>query len=223
MFGICLEPPMNFQDMLKKYKAFIFDFDGVVVDSLGIKAEAFGLLFEDLGPEVMAKVKAHHLRNGGVTRYEKFKIYYRQFMGCEITPQESETLDRRYSELVVRKVIEAEAIPGVMDVLRAIKDSGKFCCVLSATPEAEIRHIVKERQMGGFFCEVVGSPRSKKDNLGLILKRNKIVAPEAVYFGDATSDLEAAKAYGVDFVGVVGSEDGELSKISDIMIIKDFL
>jgi phosphoglycolate phosphatase-like HAD superfamily hydrolase len=214
---------MNFTDLLKKYNAFIFDFDGVIVDSLGIKAEAFGLLFEDLGPEVMAKVRAHHLQNGGVTRYEKFKIYYSQFMGREITPQESEMLDRKYSDLVVRKVIEAEAIPGVMDVLRRIKGSGKFCCVLSATPEAEVRHIVKERNMTEFFREVVGSPRSKKDNLGLIFERNKIVPSEAIYFGDATSDLEAAQAHGVDFIGVMGTKDGELSKTPNIIIIKDFL
>jgi phosphoglycolate phosphatase-like HAD superfamily hydrolase len=214
---------MNFTDLLKKYNAFIFDFDGVIVDSLGIKADAFGLLFEDLGPDVMAKVKAHHLKNGGVTRYEKFKIYYRQFMGREITPQESAMLDWKYSELVVRKVVEAEAIPGVMDVLRMIKDSGKFCCVLSATPEAEIRHIVEARNMAGFFREVVGSPRPKKENLGLVLERNKITPSGAVYFGDATSDLEAAQAYGVAFIGVMNSKDGELSKTPNIKIIRDFL
>lgn len=223
MFGPGLELCVNIPDLLKRYKAFIFDFDGVIADSLGVKSEAFGLLFEDLGPEVMAKVRAYHLRHGGVSRYEKFKYYYRAFMGREITPTESEALDRKYAGLVVRKVVEASLIPGVMEVLAAIKDSGKFCCVLSATPEMEMRHIVKARDMGDFFREVVGSPRSKKENLGLIITRNNLVARESVYFGDAQSDLEAAREYGVDFIGVTGAGGKELNDFPEICKIKNFL
>jgi beta-phosphoglucomutase-like phosphatase (HAD superfamily) len=212
---------MRLSEILSKYEAFIFDFDGVIVDSLGIKAEAFTQLFQDLGPQVMEKVKAYHLSHGGVSRYEKFKYYYRQFRKREITPQESAALDKQYSDLVVRRVIGAQAMAGVMEFLSLIKAKGKFCCVVSATPQDEIRHIVEKRKMSGFFNEVVGSPKSKKDNVGLILERNNLAAPKTVYFGDAKSDYEAAGYYGIDFIGVGDERNRELGNM-DVARIKNF-
>ena len=214
---------MNLIEMLRKYDAFIFDFDGVIVDSLGVKSEAFGQLFVDLGPEVMEKVKLYHLRNGGVSRYEKFKYYFRTFRGKEITAQESAMLDKQYSDLVVRKVVEADYIPGVVDVLKVIKTNNKFCCVISATPQDEIRHIVRERDLGNFFQVIVGSPRSKKENVGLVLAKHKLVSQKTLYFGDARSDYEAALAYGVDFIAVMGGGGKELLSQSEIIKIQDFL
>ena len=141
----------------------------------------------------MKKVKAYHLSHGGVSRYEKFKYYYREFKGREMTPQESAALDKQYSDLVVRRVIEAETIAGVMEFLSLIKANNKFCCVISATPQDEILYIVKERKMSGLFNEVLGSPRSKKGECRVGFKKIIHKANKMVYFGDAKSDYEAAK------------------------------
>jgi len=214
---------MDINGLVIKYEAFIFDFDGVIVDSLAIKAEAFGLLFADLGTEVMKRVKEHHLNNGGVSRYEKFQYYFQEYRGREITTQESAALDQQYSDLVVRKVIEAKTIPGVMEFLTLIKASGKFCCVVSATPQKEIRHIVEERKMSGFFAEVLGSPRSKNENVGILFERNKLVAQMTIYFGDAKSDYEAAKSYGLNFIGIAAAQGGELNAVKGIQLIQNFL
>lgn len=213
---------MDLDEFVLKYKAFIFDFDGVIVDSMGIKSEAFAQLFSDLGTDVMKEVKAYHLNNGGVSRYEKFKYYYHVFYGKEITQEETKALDKKYSDLVVRKVIEAASIPGVMEFLSCIKQSAKFCCVVSATPEAEIRHIVAERGLEEFFQEVVGSPRSKKDNVRLVMEKYKLKAEQTVFFGDAKSDYDAAREHGVSFIGVVSGDSGELKTVEGFSKIKDF-
>ena len=213
---------MKINSIISKYDGFIFDFDGVIVDSLGIKAEAFGLLFEDLGPAVMAEVRAYHLSHGGVSRYKKFEYYYRTFRGREITLEESAALDKKYSDLVVSKVVAGDAIPGVMDVLQAIRTAGKVCYVVSATPEAEIRHIVEARGLGSFFKDVLGSPCSKTDNVGVLIRKHGLTMKRLVYFGDAKSDLEAAQAHRVDFIGVVYGESTELKAIQGIEVIPDF-
>jgi len=213
---------MDLREMLAKYQAFIFDFDGVVVDSLGIKAEAFAQLFNDLGPQVMTQVKEYHLSHGGVSRYDKFQYFFKAFRGRDITESESAALDRQFSQIVMEKVIAAPAIPGVMEFLPLLKKCGKFCFVVSATPEEEIRQIVAARGLASFFNEVVGSPRSKKENVGLVIQKNWLNAREVVYFGDAKSDYEAARAFGVDFVGVGDASGSELANIAGILRIKDF-
>ena len=63
--------------MLNSYKAFIFDFDGVLVDSVNIKANAFGELFKEFGSEIQKKIIEHHLSHGVMARAEKIKYYYK--------------------------------------------------------------------------------------------------------------------------------------------------
>ena len=53
-------------------KAIIFDFDGVIAESVNVKTEAFASLYEPYGKDVVNKVEQHHLANGGVSRFEKF-------------------------------------------------------------------------------------------------------------------------------------------------------
>ncbi|ODS33770.1 MAG: hypothetical protein SCARUB_01127 [Candidatus Scalindua rubra] len=86
-----------------KYRFFFFDFDGVIVDSLETKAQAFGALFKDYGEEIVRKVIDYHLQNGGMSRYEKFKFYYNNFLNKKITQEIIGDLDREYSQLVVEK------------------------------------------------------------------------------------------------------------------------
>ena len=57
-------------------EAYFFDFDGVIVDSVQIKAKAFALLFESHGSQIQEKIVSHHLNNGGMTRSEKIKYYF---------------------------------------------------------------------------------------------------------------------------------------------------
>ena len=63
---------------IDSYEVFFFDFDGVIVDSLDIKSQAFGELFKDYGEDVVKKVMDYHLNEGwAMSRYEKFKYYYK--------------------------------------------------------------------------------------------------------------------------------------------------
>ncbi len=213
---------MLLKETILKYNAFIFDFDGVIADSLSIKAEAFEALFSQWGPAAAREIKKHHLAHGGISRYEKFKYYYRTYAGREVTAQESADLDRRYADLVVSRVIKASLIPGVLEFLGSIKRSGKPSFVVSATPQKEINHIVEARGLNKFFDLVLGSPAAKRDNVNFLLKEKKLKRDRTVYFGDAKSDHEAASLCGVDFIGVIAGQDSELKSIPGILWINDF-
>src|SRR3989304_1573816 len=67
-------------------RAIIFDFDGVIVESVDIKTKAFARLFEHEGKVVVEKVVDYHLKNGGVSRFDKFRVY--QCFVATATPQE---------------------------------------------------------------------------------------------------------------------------------------
>ena len=130
-------------------------------------------------------------------------------------------MDRQYSQLVVDRVIRAPFIEGARELIEAANARDKDCFVISATPQEEIRWIVKERRMEHLFKDVVGSPKSKKDNLSFLTEEYGLKAAESIFFGDAQADYEAAKDHGIQFVGIV-DKSRELEKVLNITKIKNF-
>jgi hypothetical protein len=56
-------------------KAIIFDFDGVITESVGVKTEAFKKLFCK-HPKHIGKIIKLHLSHGGLSRFVKFEMIY---------------------------------------------------------------------------------------------------------------------------------------------------
>lgn len=189
-------------NFFSKYNYIFFDFDGVIVDSVDIKTRAFAKLFEDYGEEVVKKVVEYHVQHGGVSRYEKFRYYYKNFLNRDITEKEMEMLDKKFSEFVFYEVLKAPFIPGVLKFLNICYKNNKTMFIVSATPKEEIEKIVEGKSLSKFFKEITGSPSKKAENLAYLIKKYKISPLNSIYFGDAKSDLEAAAKNNVFFVPI---------------------
>ena len=191
------------------YEAFFFDFDGVLADSVEVKTRAFAKLFEPHGPEIVERVIDHHRRHGGMTRVDKFSYYHREYLGTALNDKEMADLCRRFAALVVDEVVAAPEIPRADEFLK--KWSSRLdCFVISATPEEEIREIVKRRDMTNYFSEVFGAPADKTTNLQNLLNKYSLNPSKCCFFGDADSDYQAARACGTHFIGIVPDADAPL-------------
>ena len=186
--------------LINSKKILVFDFDGVIADSVEIKTQAFASLYEKYGNDVVSKVIKHHKNNGGVSRFEKIRKYHSEFLGLPITESKLDELCNEFSELVIDKVVAANEIPGVREFIEK-KCSGETICVInSATPTIEISSIIDKKQLSPFFDAIYGSPASKKVNLESLLSKFQLSANNGVFFGDAKSDFEASKSLKMDFV-----------------------
>lgn len=204
----------------KKY--FVFDFDGVVLESVRIKTDAFAALYAEFGSDVVAKVVAHHELNGGVSRFEKFKHYHLEFLGLRLSVDELEHLNNVFSKLVLKKILAANVVNGVFTFIDEIIGKGKVCGINSATPEDELRLIVEQRNFTKYFESVLGSPCTKLENLHKIKAQFNCEYSDMIFFGDATSDFDAALMAGIEFVGL-GIEGGVLGTGKyDCCLIPDF-
>lgn len=208
--------------LIKSKSVLIFDFDGVLVDSVEVKTRAFAELYSRYGDEVIRMVVEHHRANGGMSRFDKFKYYHSSFLNKEITEKGIAVLSERFSQLVREKVVNASAIPGAIEFIQQWCRDDRQCIINSATPEEEIRNIVLRRGWEAYFSKVYGSPDSKSVNLKYFLKTQKIDASECVFFGDAKADLAAANSCGVDFVGVGAAIAGLVSNEAEIPLLADF-
>jgi phosphoglycolate phosphatase-like HAD superfamily hydrolase len=193
---------MNRKDYFDRCSDLMFDFDGVILDSIDVKTQAFYQMYEKYGKQIATKAMKHHKANGGMSRYEKFKIYHKQFLDKDISKAQMAKLDRDFSEIIFNKLLKVEFIDGALDFLKLCKSKGKRCFLVSATPEAEIKKLVKQRKLAKFFTEIKGSPEAKAKNIAVLLNKYKIKSNDTVFFGDADNDLKAANANRVKFVPI---------------------
>lgn len=185
---------------LLDYKFFVFDFDGVIADTVQIKTQAFAKLYRPYGEPVVSLVTAHHATHGGIDRFKKIKFYHREYLKQKLSSQKVNELAEKFASLVLKKVIKADFIKGTLKFLKLLKDKKKSIFVISATPKREIKEIIKRKGIGKFFREIKGAPPEKEKNLKIILKKHKFIPSDCVYFGDAQEDLKSAAACGVTFI-----------------------
>ena len=198
-------------------KAVIFDFDGVIVESVDIKTKAFANLFRPEGKDVAGKVVAYHVRHGGTSRFEKFKYIYRKILKRRLTPATFSILCNRFSALVTDAGVEAPFVKGADEFLNKNLNKYRFF-VASATPQNEIDVIVRRRRMGRYFKKVFGSPMTKTDIVKTILSRERLLPSEVVFVGDALSDYRAARATKVHFIARIEGEGKMFRRVRCIKI-----
>jgi beta-phosphoglucomutase len=182
-------------------RIIILDFDGVVLESVDVKARAFARLFEH-HPEHVEPIVELHLSHAGVSRYEKFRMIHERILGMPLDDVEVERLGAEFSRLVLEEILRCPFVPGAREFLQARHESHQLY-VASATPEEELRHIVRQRGLRRFFRGVYGTPAEKADIAARILAESGAEPQEAIFVGDAPTDLAAARRVGVPFVGRV--------------------
>jgi phosphoglycolate phosphatase-like HAD superfamily hydrolase len=198
-------------------KLIFFDFDGVIVESTGIKTEAFRKLFSDR-PAHVDEIVAYHKEKEGVSRFEKFRYIYAHILHEDLTGEKEEELGRRFSELVLEGVKRCPLVPGTIEFLEGYHKKLPLF-VVSATPDQELKDIISERGLGRFFRGVFGSPASKADVMKRTISQMGLKGKDALFVGDTLSDYRHSLEAGVRFVG---REIGDRKPFpSDTITIKD--
>jgi len=184
-------------------EAVFFDFDGVILDSVNAKTEAFGALYAEYGDDIRLQVVQYHLDNGGMSRFEKFRYYHEELLGIPMTQPLMDDLCDRFNVLSLSRVMEAPFIAGAQETLRSLKEAGVPAFVASGTPQKELEATVAGRELAPYFVEVHGSPRKKSEIVADVLERHGHAASHCAFIGDAMADYNAARDHAMPFVGVV--------------------
>lgn len=103
-----------------KLKAIILDFDGVVVESIGIKDQAFQEIFSRF-PRVFSRTMDYHFKNSGFSRVDKFKFLLIQLTYKERKNVSLQSLCDEFSQKVVDKIANCPFIPGAIEFLTYFK------------------------------------------------------------------------------------------------------
>lgn len=187
-----------FSSLLDSAFLIFWDFDGVVKDSLDIKGLAFENLFLSFGPEIASRVRIHHDRNGGVSRFEKIPLYLK-WAGQPTSPLQVKEFCDRFAKSVQQGVIDAPWVPGVREYLLE-NFTKQYFVLVTATPQEEIEQILDALDISHCFGEVYGAPTNKASAIASVLDQQKCPPIRSLMIGDAETDRQAALFNSVPFL-----------------------
>jgi phosphoglycolate phosphatase-like HAD superfamily hydrolase len=189
-------------------RAVFFDFDGVILDSVAAKGEAFAL----------DRIVEHHMAHGGMPRREKFRAYMAL---CGLPPDEErvDALCAEFSRIVIEMMPSVPEVPGVRRFVHNLRGRAELF-VISAAHAADLEAVTRQRGLRPFFARLLGSEQSKADHMRHLLAEHGWQPRQAVMFGDSPGDLDAAREAGVPFVGVAGPSPGLARR--GVPLIADF-
>ena len=184
---------------MSKIKTIIFDFDGIIVESMDIKARAFAFLFKDY-PEHVDEIVKFHMLHGVMSRFEKFEWIYQNLLHKPLSESEMLELGKQFANFVYQEVVSCPFVKGALEFLnKYYKKISLF--IVSGTPEEEIRSIIKERGLEKYFVEIFGTPEKKDILNSKILQKYKLNPEEIIAVGDSIDDWEGAEKAGIKFIG----------------------
>lgn len=189
---------------MNKIKAFIFDLDGVIVDTAKYHYLAWKDLANSLGFDF---TENDNERLKGVSRVRSLEILL-EIGGKEFDEQTKvELAARKNNQYVglISKMTPREILPGATNFLQSAKDAGIKIVLGSASKNAPL--ILEKIELDHFFDAVIdGNKVSRaKPDPEVFLKGAEAVntnPDECIVFEDALAGIEAAKNAGMIAVGV---------------------
>lgn len=184
-----------------KYKAFIFDLDGTLVDSSLDLADAVNELRKHYKlPELALDTVLSYIGDGAL------KLVERSFKGTDIDPQKALTLFLDfYEEGIYNKT---DFYPHVEDFLKELKSKDIPAVILTNKPQKMTDILISKMAAGHYFEYIFGPDEfGKKPDPAGLKKCIELLGKEAgdvLMVGDHHTDIFAANSLGVDSVFLSG-------------------
>jgi HAD superfamily hydrolase (TIGR01549 family) len=182
-------------------KNILFDFDGVILDSMPIRDYGFKKIFEDFDYDLVNKLLEYHNLNGGLSRYVKIKYFYNKLLKQEISEEKIINYADNFSKIMKIELVDKKYL--IADTLEFIKKSYKKynLHIVSGSDERELQYLCKELEIDSFFQSVNGSPTHKNILVENVLATNRYIESETILIGDSVNDYDAATENNLVFYG----------------------
>jgi len=192
---------------VRRISAIAFDFDGVILDSVRLKADLFVECYRDrIDDSQKTAILAYQALHGGIGRVEKFRHFERAVFGREPDAATVAALADRYSRLLMARIGACPELPGA----RAFLDRAHRTLSLhlvSGTAHHDLVAITAQRGLDRYFETIVGSPTAKADAFADVVRFGSWQPDEVLAIGDSITELHAADHVGMPFVGIVAPHE----------------
>ncbi len=179
------------------YDTFVFDCDGVILNSNKQKSKAFYKSTLKYGKENAKRFKDYHIKNGGISRNLKFKFFFEKILKKKDYLKDLNEVMDAYSNIVKLDLQKSEITSKLSQLKNKYRKQNWL--VVSGSNQDELQNIFKKREIYRLFDSgIYGSP---KDKITIFneLKSSSILKKKTIYFGDSLYDYQCSKKCNIDF------------------------
>lgn len=182
-------------------KNILWDFDGVILDSMNVRDWGFEEIFKKFSKGQVTELLEYHNKNGGLSRYVKIRYFFEKILNKPVTEEVVLHYAEKFSFLMKKELINPKNL--IDDSLTFIKKNHtKFNFhIVSGSDQKELRFLCKRLDIATYFQSINGSPTPKTELVYNLLNSKKYLKEESCLIGDSINDYEAADNNNIVFFG----------------------
>ncbi len=182
-------------------KNILWDFDGVILNSMKIKGDGFIELFKEYDEMYLNKLEQYHYDNGGVSRFEKIKYFFNEILQKDITEKEVIEFADKFAEIINKNLFNPSNL--IEDSVSYIKENYKKYNfhIVSGAEHNELNELCKYFELDKYFISIDGSPTKKDVLVKEILDKFNYKKDETILIGDSSTDYKASIVNTIEFYG----------------------
>jgi phosphoglycolate phosphatase-like HAD superfamily hydrolase len=187
--------------MFDHIQTILWDFDGVILDSVQIRNEGYWHVLKKYPEAEVKKLIEFQNENGGLSRYVKFRYFYEEILGKEISDKKVNEFAEEFSVYMKKKLADPNLlITDTTDFIRA--NQGAFSMhIVSGSDQSELRYLCRELKIDTCFKSIFGSPTPKITLVENIMNTEKYHPDHTALIGDSINDYDAAVKNNITFYG----------------------
>lgn len=198
--------PKQFMKELLSKDAIFWDFDGVILDSMDVREEGFRIVLSEYPLEEIEDMLIFHRKNGGLSRYVKFRYFFESIRGEPVSEDKLQLLFANFTEVMRKSLVSQERlIPEVLNFISKEYHNIRMH-IVSGSDGDELRYLCRNLGISKFFKTIEGSPRAKEELVKDLLDEESYVPSQVCLVGDSHNDYEAARHNGIFFYGFNNTE-----------------
>ena len=185
----------------KHIENVLWDFDGVLVDSMEIRDQGFEIVLASHPKEEVTQLMKFHRANGGRSRYVKFRYFFEEIKKQAITDEQLQSYADQFSKVMLERMLNNELL--ISDAIEFVKTQHQNykMHIVSGSDQTELRKICQSLGIEVYFKSIHGSPTPKTQLVKQVLQNNSYDPDKTILIGDSINDYDAAVDNGVAFYG----------------------
>lgn len=201
--------------MIILFKNIIFDLDGVIINSRGVRAEALRVSYESVfGKGELPPYDDFFKHSGDSLKNIFAKLNF------------PESMLSIYQKVSYENLNQINIHEGIVELLHLINSKGYNCALCTGRERCRTDEFLGKFNIAHLFKIIVCSddvrtPKPHPEGLFLVIEKLHVLKNDTVMIGDATNDILAAKNAEIKSIAVTwgDTESDELAKANPDFIV----
>jgi len=196
-------------------KNILFDFDGVILDSMPIREFGFSEIFKKYQKEDVEELLVFHNQNGGWSRFLKIRHFYENILKKEISDNEVQKYTEKFSQIMKKELVNKKYL--ILETIQFLEwaESKYNLHIVSGSEHNELNYLCEKLGVDKYFKTINGSPTKKGVLVKDILENFNYLKSETILIGDSINDFQASQENNIKFYGFNNLELQRFAYISD--------